>query len=380
MQISFRLPFITMTTVIVRVDVMSTREREVIDLTAPSREPSVDPMLASSSTLVGVEKYGGRELSKTLSPSREATPGRDNRQAEMYPELPGASATPKGKEVRRSPSPVEESRSSTEIEVGRPYREVPATAETSSSTTVTELPTTPKSNRKASAALSNNDGNGNGSLSPRKHRLDTPEPLVIAKKEPRDYNNSPPSPIEAYPTIVKLEDDEDDDALVFSPKKPKGSPDIDLTAIPFHRSFTPSPLPSAAPVYHPDFPERPALRCPKRNRDHLVIECKPSESSRNMNRLYFKCRDCPNYGSFICWADARLTWASGRNGRHPHQAQWPRCHCGEPAREDITGDNAQYPDTLWYKCATDACRFRRYDKNDRLSYEEVNMYAGWQVY
>ncbi|KAI1415624.1 hypothetical protein F5Y13DRAFT_146610 [Hypoxylon sp. FL1857] len=368
-QVLTRLPFIAMTTATKRDKAMSARKREVIDLTAPSREPSVEPVLASSSTAFVIEEdERKREHSRTLSPSREVTPELDCKE-EATPELPGAPATPKGKERRRSPSPVVVSRGRVKIEAVEPSGGAAATTEASSSTIATELPPTPKNEERTDT------------LSPRKRRLsDTPESLVIVKEELGDYDDAPPSPIDSYPATLKSDDDDDEDVFEVSPKKPKGTPDIDLSAIPLYRSANPSPLPLAAPVYHPDFPERPALRCPKRNPNHLVIECKPSETSRNHGRIYFKCRDCPNYGSFICWADSRLTWAEGRNGISPHERGWPRCNCGQPAREDIAGDKATYPDTLWYKCATDACRFRKYNSDDPLSPEEVNMYAGRQVY
>ncbi|KAI1137914.1 hypothetical protein F5Y05DRAFT_65599 [Hypoxylon sp. FL0543] len=367
-------------TVLIRVDIMSTREREVIDLTAPSREPSVEPALASSSTLVGVEKDGSeRERSRTLSLPREVTPDLDNPRSDSTPELPEAPATPRDKEPRRSLSPVV-ARVQVEV-VGSPIGAA-ATAEASSSTTVIELPTTPKSDGKANAAASNNT---KSSLSARKRHPDTSGFRVIVKEEPRDYDDRPPSPIEGYPAIIKPEDDDDDDdddPFEISPKKPRGSPDINLSVIPFGRSSTPSPSPRAAPVYHPDFPDRPALRCPNQIRDHFIVEREVSNSSRNHGRLYFSCSDCKaaKKSSFICWADPRLTWAEGRNDRYPHQPRWPRCWCGRPAREDISGDYAQSPDTLWYKCATDACKFRRYDRHDPLSHEEVNMYSGRQVY
>ncbi|OTA54365.1 hypothetical protein K449DRAFT_469562, partial [Hypoxylon sp. EC38] len=274
-----------MTTIIIRIETMSTREHEVVDLTVPSREPSVEPELASSITLTGAEA-DSRELehSRTLSPSREDTKKLDDRPAEGTPELPSLSATPKGKELYRSPSPVVASTSRVEIEIVGPSRVTTRTTEASSSTTVTELPTTPERAAAGSKA--------NGSLSPRKRRLGSPEFLVIVKEEPDNwdnYDNRPPSPIENYPSMLKNEDDDDDDELAFSPKKLRGSPNIDSSPIPFGRSSAPSPRPPQAPVYHPDFPDRPALRCPKRNLEHHFIDRRSARSSRNNGREYFMC-------------------------------------------------------------------------------------------
>ncbi|KAI0151991.1 hypothetical protein F4776DRAFT_8858 [Hypoxylon sp. NC0597] len=360
-----------MTTIIIRVETMSTREREVVDLTVPSREPSVESELASSITLIEIEADGReRERSKTLSLPRAVTPDLDDHPAEATAELPAPSATLKDKEPCRSPSPAVVSRSRIEIEIVGPSRVTTRTSEASSSITVTELPTTPE----RAAAAGNID---NGSLSPRERRLGSPGLRDIVRDEPGDYDNRPPSPIDNYPSILRNEDeddDEDDDELVSSPKS---SPDIDLSLIP-------SPRPSRAPVYHPDFPDRPALCCPNLIPEHLFVDRKLSKSYRNEGREYFMCAECADhsgFGGFICWADSRLAWAEGRNGKYPNQPGWPRCECGEPARENIASDEAwKNPNKLFYKCATNACRFWELDSHDQLSYEEIDMYVRSQVY
>lgn len=88
-----------------------------------------------------------------------------------------------------------------------------------------------------------------------------------------------------------------------------------------------------------------------------------------MGREYYRCAACPGFGGFICWADGR--------GIRPDN---PRCDCGYAAREDITGGSSKQPDTLWYKCATNACGFRRYDWDDPLAPEEVNARCEREVY
>lgn len=88
-----------------------------------------------------------------------------------------------------------------------------------------------------------------------------------------------------------------------------------------------------------------------------------------MGREYYRCAACPGFGGFICWADGRGIWPDN-----------PRCDCGYAAREDITGGSSKQPDTLWYKCATNACGFRRYDWDDPLAPEEVNARCEREVY
>ncbi|KAI1107628.1 hypothetical protein F4804DRAFT_105288 [Jackrogersella minutella] len=350
-------------TIIIRVETMTAREHEIIDLTKPSREPSAEPVMASPSATLGAdERRSEREISRTLSPSREATPEMDDGAIQ---ELPGPPAIFKGKGPCRSPSPVTVSTSRVEVEVSEISGGATTATTTEASRSTTSITasssTTPERESKPAS----------GSPSKRKRYFESREAAV--KEEPIDYDNRPSSPV-VYPSLIKSEDsdDEGDDKFEFSPKKQRGSPDFDLSPIPFYRSSTPSP---PAPFHHPEFPDRPALRCPKREQDHQVIEMETSTSSRNLDRLYYRCRDCPGFGSFICWADCRLAWAEGRN-----RGRWPRCWCGHPAREDITSERATYPDTLWYKCATDACRFRRYNSHDPLTNAEVNRYSGVQVY
>ncbi|OTB06572.1 hypothetical protein M426DRAFT_318963 [Hypoxylon sp. CI-4A] len=346
-----------MATIIIRVETVSSREREVIDLTVPSREAS------PTSGPFPPAKYGSeRDASRTLSPERElpADP-------KTTVELPERPTTPVNKESCRSPSPSIVSTSRVEVELISPPG---GTIEAySSTTTISELPTTPKREDRAAAVA----GYNSYPQSQRKRRHNSPE-IIIIKDEPREYDSRPTTPIkDEYPSssnIAKANNDDDNDVIEFTPKKPKGSPETNLSSIPIYRSFTPSPLPPPGPIHHhPDFPERPALRCPTRKPGHVVIERESSTSTRNLDREYFRCRDCPGYGGFICWADSR--------GIRPDN---PRCRCGHPSREDITGDASQRPDTRWYKCATDACRFRRYDWDDPLSPEEVNRYCGRQVY
>ncbi|XDG10596.1 hypothetical protein ABKA04_010211 [Annulohypoxylon sp. FPYF3050] len=367
-------------TIIIRVETMAAKEREVIDLTVPSRETSLQPVTGpkSSSTTLGTDRVE-RESSRTLS--REATPappGELSGEREIQ-ELDGPPAIFKGKEVRRSPSPAIVSRSKVEVEVVSPARSTATVAEASNNISVSELSATAERGRKPASPVANGNNNNTNSPTQRKRRYDSPEITVIVKEEPGDYN-SPPSPIDEYPRFIKA-DDSDDDKFEISPKKQRGSsPEFDLSPIPFYRSSGPSPNPLPIPFHHPEFPERPALRCPKKKPDHRVIESEVSTSGRNQNRVYYKCRDCPGFGSFICWADSRLTWAAGRSGLTPKDRLWPRCWCGHAAREDVTGDRAVYPNTLWYKCATDACRFRRYDSDDPLTPEEINQYSGAHVY
>ncbi|KAI0889440.1 uncharacterized protein GGS22DRAFT_153893 [Annulohypoxylon maeteangense] len=369
-----------MATIIIRVETTAARECEVIDLTVPSREPSVQPVMGpkSSSTTLGTDRCE-RESSRTLS--REVTPAPPGELAgeREIQELDGPPAIFKGKQVRRSPSPAIISRSRVEVEVVSPSRSTVTVAEASNSNSVSELSATAERGRSPIPTATNGINSNNNSPKQLKRRYESPEITVIVKEESGDYN-APSSPIDEYPRFIKA-DDSDDDKFEFSPKKQRGSsPEFDLTPIPFYRSSTPSPLPLPIPFHHPEYPDRPALRCPKKNPEHLVIEREESTSSRNPNRLYYKCRDCPGYGSFICWADSRLTWAAGRTGVTPKDRLWPRCWCGHAAREDITGDKAKNPNTLWYKCATDACRFRRWDSDDPLSPEEINQYSGSQVY
>ncbi|KAI2616519.1 hypothetical protein GGR54DRAFT_641540 [Hypoxylon sp. NC1633] len=365
------------TTIIIRVEPMASREREVVDLTVPSREPSVSPATETSYTMALSEKDGSeRERSRTLSPEI---------QVNAHVEPPASPAVSKGKGPRRSPSP------------GVPSRGIPRAAISQSS----GIGSTGEGSRSSSGSGSGSGSNSTGitqPTTPKRNRSNnsnqssikrqTPEVIVIKDEPCNDgpvFRRRPATP----PSVKKEEevdsdnDDDDDDVIQISPfKRCRSTPEIDLfkipVASPFERSWSPSPpSPSAhrhppagpQPFYHPDFPTRPALRCPNRKRDHVTIESDFSGSIRNQDREYFKCRDCPGFGGFICWADTR--------GIHPDN---PRCWCGHPAREDLTGDSSKQPDTLWYKCATDACKFRRYDWDDPLSPQEVNQFCGRQVY
>ncbi|RYP89255.1 hypothetical protein DL770_004474 [Monosporascus sp. CRB-9-2] len=177
---------------------------------------------------------------------------------------------------------------------------------------------------------------------------------------------------------VKCEegDDSDDDVIEISPfKRPRrprdqeAAPALTYLGAFRRRSDSPSPLPPPDPLHHPDFPDRPALKCPRAQRGHADIVCEPSKSRRNEGRQYYWCLACGPGAGFICWADSR--------GVRPDN---PRCDCGHASREDITGLHSRQPDTVWYKCATDACRFRRYEWDDPLTPEEVNAYCGREVY
>ncbi|KAI1375636.1 hypothetical protein F4677DRAFT_112752 [Hypoxylon crocopeplum] len=369
------------TTIIIRVEAMTSREREVIDLTGPSRDPSADPKLAPSPVIAKSQQdRSERESSATLSPTREATPTL----SELYAngaeaELPGSSATSKGKGPRRSPSPDTSSRTRSEATSGSSSGIAWAGPSNSSSTSIPQ-PTSPKRTRSVTPV---DTKPRNKAPSPPKRNPD-PANVIVIKDEPRDSNvykfRRPSTP----PMLKKEEDssgsddegpnNDNDDPIQISPfKKCRSSPDIDLFAIPiassFQRSSSPSPPSPGGPFRHPDFPRRPPLKCPTRKHDPVVIEEEPSKTIRNLDRRYFKCRDCPGYGGFICWADTR--------GIRPDN---PRCWCGHAAREDITGDNSRQPDTLWYKCATDTCKYRRYDWDDPLTADEVNRYCGQEVY
>ncbi|RYP35525.1 hypothetical protein DL767_003779 [Monosporascus sp. MG133] len=170
--------------------------------------------------------------------------------------------------------------------------------------------------------------------------------------------------------------DDDDDVIEISPfKRPRGprdrkaAPALAYLGAFQRRSESPSPLPPPDPLHHPDFPDRPALKCPGAQRGHADIVCDASRSLRNAGREYYRCLACGPDAGFICWADG--------GGVRPDN---PRCDCGHASREDITGFRSRQPDTLWYKCATDACGFRRYEWDDPLTPEEVNAYCGREVY
>ncbi|KAI2622982.1 hypothetical protein GGS26DRAFT_593832 [Hypomontagnella submonticulosa] len=338
-------------------------EREVIDLTVASREPSVEIIPAPMSA----KSAGGRSPSRTLSPLTKSELPATRRQVKIS-KLTGGPASYKGKGPRRSPPPVMMSRGKVEEVAGSSRT---ATAE-ARSRTVSERPATPERNGSTTTASSGRSSIKKRSTPPSSSRrgLESRSPIVI--KEEDDSDSNPPTPIKKYE-----DSDSDHDEIEISPAvKRYASPGfgVDLSRIPFQRSSSPSPMsraghPGPAPVYHPDFPTRPPLKCPMRNTAHNVIQIDLSKQIRSLDRQYYKCADCPKYGAFICWADADGVKRDN-----------PRCKCGYPSREDITGDNSQQPDTLWYKCATDACKFRRFDWDDPLTPEQVNQYCGRDVY
>ncbi|RYP74831.1 hypothetical protein DL771_002752 [Monosporascus sp. 5C6A] len=204
----------------------------------------------------------------------------------------------------------------------------------------------------------------------------------VVKGEPGDDNGgparTPPRDARNRGSPVKYEedDDSDDDVVEISPfKRPRGRTDQGAAPVPAYlgafrrRSDSPSPLPRPGPLHHADFPDRPALRCPRAVWGHAGVVCELSKSRRNAGREYYRCFACGPDDGFICWADTR--------GVHPDN---PRCDCGHASREDITGLRSRQPDTVWYKCATDACGFRSYKWDAPLNPEEVNAYCGREVY
>ncbi|RYP66602.1 hypothetical protein DL769_006009 [Monosporascus sp. CRB-8-3] len=208
----------------------------------------------------------------------------------------------------------------------------------------------------------------------------------VIKKEPGDDNDglvrTPRWDAHNRSSPVKCEEDDnsddndDDDVVEISPfKRPRGPRGQGSVPAPAYlgafrrRSASPSPLPPPDPLHHPDFPDRPALKCPRARRGHADVVCEASRSRRNAGREYYRCLACGPDDGFICWADGR--------GVRPDN---PRCDCGHASREDITGFRSRQPDTVWYKCATDACGFRRYEWDDPLTPEEVNAYCGREVY
>ncbi|KAI0387346.1 hypothetical protein F5Y04DRAFT_3008 [Hypomontagnella monticulosa] len=354
-----------MATITIRVETAMGREREVVDLTVASREQSVEIIPPPMSDKFG----GGRSPSRTLSPELPAT-----ERQEVISELSGRPASYKGKGSRRSPSPVMLFRGKVEETVGS-SRTVTAEA---SSRTVSEHPTTPKRNRSTATASSSRSRikkrSPSPSPAPSRRGLQSRTVIVIKDEPVSDSDSPPPTPIK------KVEDsDSESDGIEISPAiKRYASPGfgVDLSVIPFQRSSSPSPMsragrpgPGPGPGPHPDFPTRPPLKCPKKNPEHKTIETAVSGSIRNLDRTYYKCKDCPNYGAFICWADTKGIFGDN-----------PRCNCGYLSRQDITGESSRQPDTLWYKCATNACGFRRYDWDDPLTAEEVNQYCGQRVY
>ncbi|XXG98651.1 retromer complex subunit Vps35 [Hypoxylon texense] len=411
-------------TIIVRVETVSEKKkkREVVDLTGEPDSTPTPSMSMPSPAIIrargavdaqpnqrdaeAAHRAPSAAPSWTMTPEtvgREATPA-SSTVGSSSAELPRQPATPKGKEPVQYPAlPTAQFNSRRESSAGPSGAPAPTPtliADTSSSPVGKQEPSTPPRNIYATAA--------GGNLSPRKRGQESPD-IVVVKEEPVlggfgfgvgfggvIIDDRPATPVKKEESSSSSGDeadedeDDDDDVIQISPfKKRRGSMSPDLFSIPalpaaFQRSPSPSPTSSHAnaaanaahadpipgtPFRHPDFPSRPPLRCPKKNPAHTTIESEVSTSSRNARRRYYRCRDCPGFGGFVCWAD--------RRGVRPDN---PLCWCRQPAREDITGDGATQPDTLWYKCATDHCKFRRFDWDDPLSPEEVNRYCGRQVY
>ncbi|KAI6085315.1 hypothetical protein F4821DRAFT_240739 [Hypoxylon rubiginosum] len=363
-------------TIIIRVETVAEKEREIVDLT---REPDIAPMpMPMPPPVPAIIRARGVDTERPQADVREPSVAPS---WTMTPETEGRGATPspaentpreaKGKEPAYDQALLIAQLAGRESAAGPSGAAAGASSSSSSNNTKQEEPQTP----------------------PRKRRQASPD--VVFVKEERDLvsysfggviiddDSRPATPVKKEESDS---DSDDEDVVQISPFKKRRSNSPDLASIPaipaaFQRSWSPSPpsprnaahnaapAPSPEPFFHPDFPSRPALRCPKKQPTHNVIEAEISTSSRNYGRRYYRCRDCPGFGGFVCWADSR--------GVRPGN---PACWCRQPSREDITGDTAQQPDTLWYKCATDACRFRRFDWDDPLSPEEVNRYCGRDVY
>ncbi|KAI4870518.1 hypothetical protein F4820DRAFT_258992 [Hypoxylon rubiginosum] len=407
-----------MATIIIRVETAAEKEqrRDVIDLTGePDSTPAPAPISTSMPSPAVIRARGGADVERsqgdaeaarrapsaapswTMTPEtdgRGATPALGGSSSSSAAELPRQPATPKGKEPARDQALLMAQLGSSRRESSAGPSGATAAANTRSSPVGKKRePSTPPRNIYPTTA--------GGNLSPRKRGQESPDTVPV-KEEPQlggfgfasafggvNVDDRPATPVKKEESSSGDEAADDDDVIQISPfKKRRGSSSMspDLFSIPalpaaFQRSPSPSPTSTAnaahdnnaaaanAPFHHPDFPTRPPLRCPKRNPSHAAIEPETSTSSRNHRRRYYRCRDCPGFGGFVCWAD--------RRGVRPDN---PLCWCRQPAREDITGDGATQPDTLWYKCATDHCRFRRFDWDDPLSPEEVNRYCGRQVY
>ena len=239
-----------------------------------------------------------------------------------------------------------------------------------------------------------NVNNARNAAPGREDHAEEEEPVLVKKEEPGYVSDDE---VAAWNTPHRgrgrrLDDNDDDDVIEISPLKRRRSEDPDFFEIPpprpppffalggrgrrqrsrsrsRSRERSLSPLPPPSPLHHPSFPSRPPLRCPNRAAGHVDVVCEAAGGgSRNRGREYFRCGSC-RPGGFICWADDVGVRADN-----------PRCDCGYPARRDLTGEASLQPDTPWYKCATDACGFRRFDWDDPLSPEEVNAYFGRQIY
>ncbi|KAI1386894.1 uncharacterized protein F4822DRAFT_431760 [Hypoxylon trugodes] len=343
----------------IHIETMAAREHEVIEPMAPL------------SIKAEVEPDGDAHLTSSIpSPPREATP-----------ELPGAPAEQSGAEPSRSPSPVVVVKSEVEVEVASSGETTVVAEVSSSNTIVSELPASPKREPTISPAPVPSPAPAVAAInivnsSPRKRRYDELE--VVIKEEPLDDDSRPPTPsLDEYPsshTIIK-EDEDEEDEIEFSPKKQRSSLDIDLSSIPprpalsklqnlRERMQLAKQQQSENSVWHKDFPDRRPLRCPHSKHKPPNIITAVSKTLRSFGRTYYKCDDCGTYNSFICWADSKGIFEDN-----------PRCNCGYPSREDLTGDTSARPNLIWYKCATDFCKFT-YWTTDPLTPEEVNEYCG----
>ncbi|KAI2609569.1 uncharacterized protein GGS25DRAFT_530667 [Hypoxylon fragiforme] len=429
-------------TIIVRVETKVKREREVIDLTTPyaSPTPQTKPATAPVPARVKSDRRSERELSRTMSASsREATPGpnspgspattrkekgkepcRPPYPADMPKTRPEASTARSSRETMTAEASSTSSSARSANATRQQQEQRSAAPERSLSATAAAEPD--PSSRKRSLSIT---ATAEPAPSSRKRSSDTQHTIEI-KDEPEDdddddnydypnnhrhLHNSLPHPPKKEEDPDSDDNDDDDDEPEISPfKRQRTSTYTDLSAIPLaplsssaqaqtrarspslspsiklspspSPSRSPSPSPSAptthipvpstfpSPFVHPSFPSRPPLRCPQRNRSHTTISTAQSSSARNHDRVYFRCGECAaGFGNFICWADALRVRADN-----------PRCDCGHPAREDITGDAATVSDVLFYKCATNACAFRRFEWDDPLSAEEVNRFCGRRVY
>ncbi|KAI0111613.1 hypothetical protein F4814DRAFT_450288 [Daldinia grandis] len=350
-------------------------ERQVINPAQPLRESSVTPgpVLSPSATAVSGDIGGRHESSKILSPPREGTPSPRARKTEAISELPGQSSGSKGKRPCRSPSPLV---MPAKIKVEVPDLSGTTVAEAAdSSNDLVKLSPSPK-RRRTIASVDTDDGGDGGS--PRKRHMEASS--ISIKYEPDecdddddDDDDDPPTPVIKYEDSSSEDEDEDEkDPFLTSPDVQRHYDlGLDAAPIPFQQpsassSFPPQPQPPpprGVPFYHPNFPQRSALRCPNRSANHLGFELKQSFTPFNPNRWFY----CDN--GFICWADDC--------GVHKSN---PVCNCEYPSRENMSTDRARTPRVIFYNCATKGCRFLDANWEDQLSEREVNEYYGRQIY
>ncbi|KAI0009977.1 hypothetical protein F4779DRAFT_579454 [Xylariaceae sp. FL0662B] len=204
------------------------------------------------------------------------------------------------------------------------------------------------------------------SPAPAAHRCGSPETVDRSGEDSGSDPDSDADEIEISP-FKRTKSEPGLEAGPASPPSPRRHPPPFYGLLVQCGIIRPLPPPHLR-VHHADFPTRPALRCSKPYSRHTEIALAHSQTLRNPGRAYYRCAQCPDFGAFICWADAR--------GVRPDN---PRCDCGFPAREDITGDNSIQPNTPFYKCATDACRFRRFEWDEPLGPAQVDANYGSQV-